>query len=125
MNSKNIPSDSERCAWYALLVAIVRGCTADEALMAMDGGWPAAFGRKNLTPEERAEAQKERDRKYRQRPEVKERHREHQRAYQRAYHQKYAQRPGVLEKQREHQRAYRKRLRDRKTEEAQKEGGAG
>ena len=77
-----IPSDSERCAWYALLVAIVRGCTADEALMAMDGGWPAAFGRKALTPEERAEAQKERDKKHRQRPEIKARHNEYQKAYQ-------------------------------------------
>ena len=98
--TNDVPSDSERCAWYALLVAIVRGCTVDAALVAMAGGWPAAFDRKGATVDEIVEAHRERDRKYRQRPDVKARHNEYT-------------------------KARNKRLREQRKAEAQKGGGAG
>ena len=50
-----IPSDTERCAWYALLLAIVKGCTSDQAIAVMEGHAPPTFYKARLTPEQKQE----------------------------------------------------------------------
>lgn len=59
-------SDDERCAWYALLVCIVRGCTVNAALAAMQGDVSRLFCN-TLTPEERVARQRARKREQKRR----------------------------------------------------------
>ena len=59
-------SDDERCAWYALLVCVVRGCTVNAALDAMQGDVSRLF-RNTLTPEERVARQRARKREQKRR----------------------------------------------------------